>query len=86
MPVSANTVPPSIAEIAKLTVSSFCLFTQPCQHNCRFDLTDGTVRHIQLSAPRILYFYEHLCESKIIDAHVGKAHFSESCGPYVLLV
>ena len=80
MPISTNTEHPSIAEIAKLTISGICQFSLPCKHVCRFDLTDGTARHVRLNAPRILYFYENLCESKIVDSHVGKAHFSEQCG------
>lgn len=79
MPVPINTVHPSIAEIEKLTISGICRSSLPCTHSCRFDLTDGTVRHIRLNAPRILYFYENLCEPKIVEEHVGKAHFSEQC-------
>ena len=79
MPVSTNTEHPAIAEIAKFTISGICLFSLPCQHSCRFELTDGTVRHVRLNAPRILYFYENLCESKIVDTHVGKTHFSAQC-------
>lgn len=66
---------PHITDVALLRISSECIETEICKHDCKITLTDGIVHRVQMSAPEILYLQESLSESKV-KSWLNKTHFS----------